>query len=139
MDYVLAIPLLPMAAFVILTPMSSHARNRARWISLLAILGSLVLSIAAFVAVWQGSSAGGGHGEEAAHGAVELAYHASFTLGTIGGNPLRNEQRNVKLGGTLVVPFRGRHAIKIGYADGIITRFGNDFSQFIVSYSVILK
>jgi len=58
---------------------------------------------------------------------------------TIGGNPLRDEQRNVKLGGTLVVPFRGRHAIKIGYADGIITRFGNDFSQFIMSYSVVLK
>jgi len=64
-----------------------------------------------------------------------------FTGGrqTIGGNPLRDEQSNVKLGGTLVVPFRGRHAIKIGYADGIITRFGNDFSQFIMAYSMVLK
>jgi len=57
---------------------------------------------------------------------------------TIDGNPLRDEQRNVKLGGTLVVPFLKRHAIKIGYADGIITRFGNDFSQFIVSYNLVL-
>jgi len=58
---------------------------------------------------------------------------------TIDGNPLRNEQSNVKLGGTLVVPFLKRHAIKIGYADGIITRYGNDFSQFIISYSMVLK
>ena len=57
---------------------------------------------------------------------------------TIDGNPLRNEQNNVKLGGTLVVPFLKRHAIKIGYADGIITRYGNDFSQFIVSYNMVL-
>ena len=57
---------------------------------------------------------------------------------TIDGNPLRNEQSNVKLGGTLVVPFLKRHAIKIGYADGIITRYGNDFSQFIVSYNLVL-
>lgn len=58
---------------------------------------------------------------------------------TIDGNPLRDKQSNVKLGGTLVVPFLKRHAIKIGYANGIITRFGNDFSQFIISYSVVLK
>lgn len=58
---------------------------------------------------------------------------------TIDGNPLRDIQSNVKIGGTLVVPFLKRHAIKIGYADGIITRFGNDFSQFILSYNVVLK
>ena len=58
---------------------------------------------------------------------------------TIDGNPLRDKQNNVKLGGTLVVPFLKRHAIKIGYADGIYTRFGNDFNQFIVSYTVVLK
>lgn len=58
---------------------------------------------------------------------------------TIDGNPLRDKQNNTKLGGTLVVPFRKRHAIKIGYADGIITKFGNDFSQFILSYNVILE
>lgn len=57
---------------------------------------------------------------------------------TIGGNPLSDSQRNVKLGGTLVVPFGGRHAIKVGYANGVITRFGNDFDQFLVSYQVVL-
>jgi hypothetical protein len=58
---------------------------------------------------------------------------------TIDGNLLRDKQNNVKLGGTLVVPFLKRHAIKIGYADGIVTRFGNDFNQFIVSYTLFLK
>ena len=57
---------------------------------------------------------------------------------TIDGNPLSDKQNNVKLGGTLVVPFLKRHAIKIGYADGIVTRYGNDFSQFIVSYNLVL-
>jgi len=57
---------------------------------------------------------------------------------TIDGDQLSDKQNNVKLGGTLVVPFLKRHAIKIGYADGIITRYGNDFSQFIVSYNLVL-
>lgn len=58
---------------------------------------------------------------------------------TIGGDPLNDELRNLKLGGTLVVPFHRRHAIKIGYANGVVTRFGNDFEQFLVSYQVALK
>lgn len=58
---------------------------------------------------------------------------------TIDGNPLNDELRNLKLGGTFVMPFHGRHAIKIGYANGVITRFGNDFDQLLVSYQVILK
>ncbi len=57
---------------------------------------------------------------------------------TIGGEALRNTQSNLKLGGTLVVPFLGRHAIKIGYANGIITRYGDDFDQFLLSYQVLL-
>lgn len=68
---------------------------------------------------------------------VDVTY---FTGGqqTIGGGPLRDRQRNVKLGGTMVIPFLKRHAIKLGYANGIITRFGNDFDQFLLSYSVVL-
>ena len=58
---------------------------------------------------------------------------------TIDGNTLRDKQNNVKIGGTVVLPFLKRHAIKIGYADSIITRFGNDFSQFIVSYNLVLQ
>jgi hypothetical protein len=58
---------------------------------------------------------------------------------TIDGEPLRNEMNNVKIGGTLVVPFLHRHAIKLGYANGIVTRYGNDFDQFLLSYQYILK
>ena len=58
---------------------------------------------------------------------------------TIDGNPLSNTQRNVKIGGTIVVPFHHRHAIKIGYANGVITRYGNDFDQLLISYQVVLK
>jgi hypothetical protein len=58
---------------------------------------------------------------------------------TIDGNPLNDTQRNVKIGGTIVVPFHRRHAIKIGYANGVITRYGNDFDQLLISYQVALK
>ena len=61
-----------------------------------------------------------------------------------GSNPSRptiksTVQKNLKVGGTLVVPFHGRHAIKFGYANGTVTRHGNDFNQFLVSYQVLLK
>jgi hypothetical protein len=58
---------------------------------------------------------------------------------TIDGDPLNDTQRNLKVGGTIVVPFRGRHAIKIGYGNGVITRFGSDFEQVLVSYQVALR
>jgi hypothetical protein len=64
-----------------------------------------------------------------------------FTGGrqTIGGNQLGDVQRNSRLGGTLVVPFGGRHAIKVGYSRGVVTKYGTDFRQFIVSYQVLFK
>ena len=58
---------------------------------------------------------------------------------TIGGDRLGDEQENLKIGGTVVVPFRGRHAIKIGYANGAVTKFGTDFSLFILSYQVVFR
>jgi hypothetical protein len=67
--------------------------------------------------------------------------NASYYRGgrqTIGGEPLRDWQRNMKLGGTLAFPFRRYHAIKIGYATGVITRYGNDFGQFLMSYHLLL-
>ncbi len=69
---------------------------------------------------------------------LDLTY---FTGGrqTIGGNQLDDAQKNLKVGGTLVVPFHGRHAIKIGYANGVVTKTGADFNQFLVSYQVLLK
>jgi hypothetical protein len=56
---------------------------------------------------------------------------------TIGGNELGDVQRNMRIGGTLVVPFRNRHAVKVGYSQGVITEFGTDFYQFLVTYNVV--
>jgi len=67
---------------------------------------------------------------------------ANYFIGgqqTIGGNQLVDVQRNARIGGTLVVPFRGRHAIKVGYSNALFTEFGNDFRQFLVSYIVVFR
>jgi hypothetical protein len=58
---------------------------------------------------------------------------------TINGEPLSNAQSNLKIGGTFVFPFLRRHAIKIGYVNGLITRYGNDFDQFLLSYSIVFR
>ena len=57
---------------------------------------------------------------------------------TIGGERLADVQRNSRVGGTIVVPFHGRHAVKVGYSTGVVTDFGTDFNQFLVSYQVLL-
>ncbi len=57
---------------------------------------------------------------------------------TIGGERLADVQRNSRVGGTIVVPFRGRHAVKVGCSIGVVTDFGTDFNQFLVSYQVLL-
>jgi len=58
---------------------------------------------------------------------------------TIGGNVLGDVQQNARLGATLAVPIRGRHSIKIGYAAGMVTRFGTDFNQFLITYQALLN
>lgn len=58
---------------------------------------------------------------------------------SVGGVELNNERRNLKVGGTLVIPFLKRHAIKIGYANGVIIRYGDDFDEFLLSYQVVVR
>jgi len=58
---------------------------------------------------------------------------------TIDGRELIDLQQNSRIGGTLVVPFKGRHALKLGYATGIFTEFGTDFDQYLMSYQVLLR
>jgi hypothetical protein len=58
---------------------------------------------------------------------------------TIGGDRLNDSQRNAKVGGTIVFPFAKKHAVKIGYANGAVTKYGSDFDQFLVTYQVLLK
>ena len=63
-----------------------------------------------------------------------------FTGGrqTIAGSELVDEQSNARIGGTIVVPFLRRQAVKIGFSTGTRTRFGTDFSQVLVTYQVLL-
>ena len=79
MGYVIAIPLLPAFAFAVLAPLSRQWRTRGVWLAFAAVLGSLALSIAAFLQVWPG-----GHAEEPVfHASVPIAHvgHAVFSLG----------------------------------------------------------
>jgi len=64
-----------------------------------------------------------------------------FTGGrqTIGGRRLVDVQRNSRIGGTIVFPFRGRYAVKFGYASGLFTEFGTDFDQFLISWQALFK
>jgi hypothetical protein len=70
------------------------------------------------------------------------AFDANFFYGgrqTIDGRELIDVQKNSRIGGTLVVPFKGRHAVKLGYAKGLFTEFGSDFDQFLVSYQLLFR
>jgi len=58
---------------------------------------------------------------------------------TIGGEPVADLQRNSRLGGTVVVPFHGRHAVKVGYSTGVVTESGGDYNMLLLSYSRLFR
>ena len=64
-----------------------------------------------------------------------------FTGGrqTIGGDELADLQSNRRFGATLVVPFRLRNAVKFGFSTGTRTRYGNDFTQVLITYQRVLN
>ena len=57
---------------------------------------------------------------------------------TIGDEPLAALQRNSNLGGTVVVPFAGRYALKVGYSTGVVTASGQDFDALLMSFHTLL-
>jgi hypothetical protein len=70
------------------------------------------------------------------------AFDANFFYGgrqTIDGRELVDVKQNSRIGATLVVPFKGRHAVKLGYATGIFTEFGTDFDQYLVTYQMLFR
>ena len=74
-------------------------------------------------------------------GGVWASLEANYFTGgrqTIGGDELIDEQSNRRLGVTLVVPFWGRNAVKFGYSLGVRTKYGNDFSQLLVTYQRVI-
>jgi NADH-quinone oxidoreductase subunit L len=74
MNYVIAIPLLPAAVFLLFFLLPRRARNKMLYVPIGAMAASFALSIPAFLAVWPG-------GEEAAH---EGIWQVSYAMGTIG-------------------------------------------------------
>ena len=69
-------------------------------------------------------------------------FAADWTLYTggrsaINGRDLPNYQGNTRLGATLGISLRPRHAVKISYFRGAITRVGTDVSSIGISYNVI--
>jgi hypothetical protein len=44
-------------------------------------------------------------------------------------------QRNSRIGGTVVFPFKKRHAIRASFSTGIITEFGGDFENYSLNYA----
>jgi len=63
-----------------------------------------------------------------------------FTGGrqTIAGEKLADLQDNSRVGATLVFPYGGRYAVKMGYSVSMRTRFGVDSSQFLVTWQSLL-
>lgn len=43
-------------------------------------------------------------------------------------------QRNSRIGGTVMFPFKRKHAIRFSYSMGIVTKSGGDFELFNLSY-----
>jgi hypothetical protein len=58
---------------------------------------------------------------------------------TIGGRRLSGADDNSRAGGTVVVPFHGRHAIKLGYFVPVHTESGGDYRQLLASYQLLFR
>jgi hypothetical protein len=48
-------------------------------------------------------------------------------------------QRNSRIGGTVVFPFKGRYAIRGSYSTGVVTESGGDFETFTLSYLYVWR
>ena len=53
---------------------------------------------------------------------------------TIGTDRRADLQRNARFGGTLVIPFRKRHGIRLSYSTGVVTASGGDYNMYTLSY-----
>ena len=77
MNWLVAIPALPALAFVGLIFLPRTARNRALWLPVGAIVGSLVLSFVAFGRVWPGGTE-----------LTSVRWDHPWLLGVVGGRPI---------------------------------------------------
>jgi len=64
---------------------------------------------------------------------LDLNYYTGGRT-TVGQDLRTDRQRNARIGGTVVFPFKGRNAIRLSYSTGIVTRTGGDFNSFSLNY-----
>ncbi|NTU71628.1 MAG: NADH-quinone oxidoreductase subunit L [Coriobacteriia bacterium] len=76
MNWLIAIPALPALAFLALVALPRELRNKMLWLPVAGIVGSTVLSLAAFAEVWPG-------GEES----LSAVWNYSWVLAEVGGRP----------------------------------------------------
>ena len=91
-NWLLAIPGLPMVAFIAMVALPRRLRNRILWLPIGAIVGSTVLSWAAFSQVWPGGSE-----------LTSVVWNYSWVLGTVGGRPFELGQQLDAVGAILLV------------------------------------
>jgi len=53
---------------------------------------------------------------------------------TVGQDLRADLQRSSRIGGTVVFPVKGQHAIRVGYSTAIFTKVGGDFENFSLNY-----
>ncbi|MEZ5276101.1 MAG: transporter [Opitutaceae bacterium] len=55
---------------------------------------------------------------------------------TIGGDRLVDEQDNLRAGVTVALPVAKNQVIKIGFSTSVVTDFGNDFDEGLITYGI---
>jgi hypothetical protein len=58
---------------------------------------------------------------------------------TVGQELRADLQRNSRIGGTVLFPFKPQHAIRFSYSTGIVTASGGDFDIFNLSYQYVWR
>jgi hypothetical protein len=72
--------------------------------------------------------------------AVWVALDANYYSGgrtTVGGVEGSDVQRNSRFGATLLMPIKGRHAVRGSYSTGVVTESGGDFDMFSLAYMYV--
>ena len=68
---------------------------------------------------------------------IWASFDANYYTGgrtTVGSVERGDMQRNSRLGATVVVPFRRRHAVRGSYSNGVVTESGGDYQVVSISY-----
>ncbi len=71
-------------------------------------------------------------------GSLDLNYYFGGRTAT-SGNTSEDLQRNSLVGLTVAFPIKGRHAIRVSFNRGVVTKSGGDFTTFLLAYAFVIK